>query len=232
MPDYFEYIDICKNHKIIQRTSNYGIPNLNGEIDSILISNPNNPTGVHNNLDSLIASTKSNQQMLIVDEAYIELVGESNSVAHLVKDNPHLVVLRTFSKFYGMTNNKVGYVIASPEIINLLNVPSPEEYAIELAKSKLNAINKKYVKEDIENRRTRLKNILLYIADEIIDSKTNFLMARNHEYPLKKIMDNLNVKVVDLDKNVGIENKGYIRIAVGSHKELDELNRRILTWKL
>ncbi len=197
---------MCKEYEIIPRNKDYSIPAINSNLDAILLSNPNNPTGTHNELSGLIEYTKKNQQLLIVDEAYIELIREKHSIAHLVNDNSYLVVIKTLSKFYGMTKDKIGYIVASREILDQLDTPEPSRNAILLAKTKLNANNKETVRKDIIYRRNILKNIISYCADEIVDSQTNFLMARNSNYPLKELMNHLNVKIVDLDKIKGIEN--------------------------
>lgn len=91
----------------------------------IWICNPNNPTGtivpeeaLTTFLDAVPAGV-----MVVLDEAYYEYVTDlsySNGIKLLDK-YPNLVVLRTFSKIYGLAALRIGYGVASPEIIKLIN---------------------------------------------------------------------------------------------------------------
>jgi len=87
----------------------------------IYICNPNNPTASitpKNELSAFIAKT-SRQTMILVDEAYHHYADgpDYESVIPLVKDNPNLIVARTFSKIYGMAGLRCGYCIAQHQTI-------------------------------------------------------------------------------------------------------------------
>lgn len=229
VPDYFEFIGYCDSPVLEMRTAGYAVPvEMDGK--SIFLSNPNNPTGSFHDLTEVVRSTAEKGQTLVVDEAYIEFVGEPHSLARLVADNPQLVVLRTFSKFYGMTTDKVGYVVASPSIIERLDAPHPSASAAERAAAMLYGIRKEEARQDVVNRRTLLSGILARIADEIVESSANFVMARSTTYRLSAMLKSLGVKAVDLDRTPGLEGMGFVRIAVGSYEQLDELARRVAQW--
>ena len=83
------------------------------------LTNPNAPTGVAFPLAQIEAALQAIDGLLVVDEAYIDFGGES-AVA-LLKDYGNLVVVRTFSKSYGLAGMRVGFAIASPQIIGLLD---------------------------------------------------------------------------------------------------------------
>ena len=88
----------------------------------IYICNPNNPTaGVtpKNDLRDFIAKTPP-QTMILVDEAYFHYADSPDyeSVVALVKDQPNLIVSRTFSKIYGMAGLRCGYCVAQKETID------------------------------------------------------------------------------------------------------------------
>jgi histidinol-phosphate aminotransferase len=87
----------------------------------IYICNPNNPTASitpKSELNAFIAKT-SRQTMILVDEAYHHYADgpDYESVIPLIKDNPNLIVARTFSKIYGMAGLRCGYCIAQHETI-------------------------------------------------------------------------------------------------------------------
>jgi histidinol-phosphate aminotransferase len=81
------------------------------------VCNPNNPTGTltpHSDIEYLVAN-KPKDAIVLVDEAYIHF-SEAPSALDLVKAGKDVVVLRTFSKVYGMAGIRCGFVIARPEL--------------------------------------------------------------------------------------------------------------------
>jgi histidinol-phosphate aminotransferase len=90
----------------------------------VYICNPNNPTAsiTPKNEVAQFLSKVSRQTLVLVDEAYHHYVESTDyeSVTPLVKDNPNLVVARTFSKIYGMAGLRCGYCVSRRENISLM----------------------------------------------------------------------------------------------------------------
>lgn len=90
----------------------------------IYIANPNNPTGKMVDGKTLLSFLKRIPSDLIVvlDEAYAEYVTDHTYTSALtfLPDFPNLIVLRTFSKAYGLAGLRIGYGIAHPELITAL----------------------------------------------------------------------------------------------------------------
>lgn len=84
-----------------------------------IVCSPNNPTGSFLEPDDVAALCAQDDGLVVVDEAYHEFAGKS--VVPLLGDHPNLVVLRTFSKAMGMAGLRVGYLLASPEIVREVN---------------------------------------------------------------------------------------------------------------
>jgi histidinol-phosphate aminotransferase len=83
------------------------------------ICNPNNPTGTltpHSDIEYLVAN-KPKDSVVMVDEAYIHFC-EAPSTLDLVKAGKDVIVLRTFSKVYGMAGIRCGFVIARPDLLD------------------------------------------------------------------------------------------------------------------
>jgi histidinol-phosphate/aromatic aminotransferase/cobyric acid decarboxylase-like protein len=81
------------------------------------ICNPNNPTGTltpHSDIEYLIAN-KPKDSVVLIDEAYIHLAEAPNSL-DLVKAGRDVIVLRTFSKVYGLAGIRCGLIIARPDL--------------------------------------------------------------------------------------------------------------------
>jgi len=84
------------------------------------ICNPNNPTGTltsHAEIEYLVAN-KPKDSIVMVDEAYIHLTEKAESALDLVKADKDIVVLRTFSKVYGMAGIRCGVAIARPDLLD------------------------------------------------------------------------------------------------------------------
>lgn len=91
----------------------------------VWICNPNNPTGTmvtHDEVKSFLEQI-SPKVMVVLDEAYAEynVSDKYPDGLALLKQFPNLVLLRTFSKIYGLASLRIGYAIASPEIIHTIN---------------------------------------------------------------------------------------------------------------
>ncbi|MFT4200492.1 histidinol-phosphate transaminase [Gordonia sp. (in: high G+C Gram-positive bacteria)] len=92
----------------------------------VFICNPNNPTGTVVTREDLVVFLRAVPSDLVValDEAYFEYMrlGESQAYDALELRNefPNLVILRTFSKAYGLAGLRVGYAVADPQIITAL----------------------------------------------------------------------------------------------------------------
>lgn len=83
------------------------------------LTNPNAPTGVAFPLSEIEQVLQAIDGLLVVDEAYVDFGGESAML--LLKDYENLIVVRTFSKSYGLAGMRVGYALAAPDIIGLLD---------------------------------------------------------------------------------------------------------------
>jgi histidinol-phosphate aminotransferase len=95
------------------------------QVRVVFLANPNNPTGTHFGHKDLVAFLKAlpDSTLVVLDEAYFEYVDDPkypDGIA-LLKDFPHLIVTRTFSKAYGLAGLRVGYAVSSPEIADFLN---------------------------------------------------------------------------------------------------------------
>ena len=88
----------------------------------VFIANPNNPTGTqlaHEELRAFVASVPSSV-LVVLDEAYIEYSPESNNRA-LLDEFDNVIIVRTFSKAYGLAGLRVGYALSSVPVADLLN---------------------------------------------------------------------------------------------------------------
>lgn len=101
------------------------LASINEQTRVLWICNPNNPTGKSINKDKLTAFLKQvpERVLVVLDEAYVEYVKSADfpNALELMKEYKNLIVLRTFSKIYGIAALRVGYGIADASIIDKLN---------------------------------------------------------------------------------------------------------------
>jgi histidinol-phosphate aminotransferase len=103
----------------------------------VFLCNPNNPTGTMvsaDEVDAMMAHVPGHA-VVVFDEAYYEYVRDPQfpDTLRYVHENRHAVVLRTFSKIYGLAGLRIGYGITTPEITNYLNRIRPPFNANSLA---------------------------------------------------------------------------------------------------
>lgn len=83
------------------------------------VCNPNNPTGTltpRKDLEYILAN-KPKDAVLVIDEAYIHFAGMEHSSMDFVRDGKDVVVLRTFSKIYGMAGLRAGAAYGRPDLV-------------------------------------------------------------------------------------------------------------------
>jgi histidinol-phosphate aminotransferase len=87
----------------------------------IYICNPNNPTGTITSKEQIdyAVAHKPAGTVILIDEAYIHLSGAPSAIDH-VKAGKDVIILRTFSKIYGMAGLRCGYAIGKPELLKKL----------------------------------------------------------------------------------------------------------------
>jgi len=150
----------------------------------IIIANPNNPTGSTINEKELIRLLEGvpSKTYVVLDEAYCEYVKQDDfpDTLKLLKRYPNLIVMRTFSKIYGLAGLRVGYSIASKEIIELMqHYQAPftvNHFASAAAMTALD--DQSYIEKcsKLNNEsRLQLANELTNIGIHVTPSQSNFL---------------------------------------------------------
>ncbi|MDR3611721.1 MAG: histidinol-phosphate transaminase [Ignavibacteriaceae bacterium] len=201
------------------------INNWNNSIKIIFLCSPNNPTGNLLNKESIRTLLQKINSIIVVDEAYIDFAGEENSCIGLLNEFPNLVLLRTFSKAWGLAAIRLGYCIADEEIINYLfkikapyNINSLTRKAFQVAFS--NISKKDGFVTSILSEKQFLINELnkLNGIEKIFPSDTNYILIRikNASVIQKKIADE-GIIIRDRSNQPNLEN--CLRITVGTHDQ-------------
>jgi histidinol-phosphate aminotransferase len=197
--------------------------------DILYIDSPNNPTGFQFKKDEISDLIKNFDGIVIIDEAYGEF--SDYTVANLTTKYDNLIVVRTFSKTFGMAGLRLGYVIANKKFIDVfsrvLQYPYPlNTLAIEvgiLALQKTRQISESI--DQIKQERTRITKKLRETGTfDVFDSKANFVLfdARGADKRIYTALLEQGISIRKLGK-IG-KHEGCLRITVGTK----EMNSKFL----
>ncbi len=226
--------------QIPMKNFRYDLPSIAKAIDKktklVFIANPNNPTGTYvtdSELEEFINKVPDNV-IICIDEAYIDFVEAKDypkSLKYLKKDN--VIVLRTFSKSYGLAGLRLGYGLANERLIGYLhkirqpfNVNSLAQAAGEaaLADNTYLTQTKKVVLQGRKYLQDEFKRLGLYF----IPSQANFVLVcvkRNSKELFQKMLKR-GVIVRDMTA-YGLNE--WIRITIGTMNQnkqfIQELKR-------
>ncbi len=200
--------------------------NISKKTKVIFIANPNNPTGTYNNAKELLnfINNLPKNKLIVIDEAYIEFV-DAKDYPRLIEliNKKNIVILRTFSKAYGLAGLRIGYAVANSNFIKAMerirqpfNVNSLAQRAAESALKDVSFI--KNSTRIIKKEKYKLYKELRSLGIAYIPSQANFIMFKTKLNGLvlcKKLIKQgiiiRDLKQYKLDK--------YVRVTIGRPKE-------------
>jgi histidinol-phosphate aminotransferase len=101
------------------------IDHVTAETRVVFVTNPHSPSGTWmSEADVCRVVEAAPHSLVVLDEAYVHYSGGPGYI-HLVREYPHLAVLRTFSKAFGLAGLRVGFGIADPSVIDALLAVKP-----------------------------------------------------------------------------------------------------------
>ena len=199
-----------------------------------VIANPNAPTGIALSLNEVEEIVKSNpENVVLIDEAYVDFGGES--CYKLTKKYPNLLCVGTFSKSRSMAGARLGFAIASKELISDLEKIkySTNPYNINRLTQvagyyavKENDYYMENCKRIIENREYT-KNELKKLGFSMTDSKANFIFAKSDKISGKALYEKLKEKGILIRHFEKERIKEYNRITIGSREEMESFIKAV-----
>lgn len=177
------------------------IASINEDVKCLMLCNPSNPLGCVINEDDLLKIIQHAQKfntLVIVDEVYSKFSGVSCN--ELAKKFDNLIIFRSFSKEYGLAGVRLGYLIATPDIIKTLDNARRmfwpiSHFALHVLKVILKHLE--HFDGQVKNTKQRRDELIAFLRQlglKCYDSETNFFIVKSERK--KEIMGYLASKKI------------------------------------
>ena len=193
------------------------------------IANPNNPTGTYNTHQEFMSLMSSIpvSVLVILDLAYFEYVTEKDyiKINELLDKYNNLLITKTFSKIQGLASLRIGYGLASKDLIGVLNkIRQPfNSNAIAQNAACLAILDHEHIKKSIElnsQQRSYLMTKLMEMGLECIPSHGNFISFKGN-FQADELFINLMKEGVIVRPIALYDMPEFIRVTVGTKEEND-----------
>ncbi len=202
---------------------------FNDKTRLLYLCSPNNPTSTQFKMEDVEKLAKAFPGIVILDEAYGEFA--NYSFVSKIQEFPNMIILRTFSKAFGLAALRLGYAVANPELSKVLNEKSPLPYPVSGFTLRMGAkmldnadLMEKAGKELIAERGKLIKALNKIKGLQAFDSQADFILVNT-----AKPADEVNLKL--LKRGIMLKKWGKIlqyencfRVTVG----LPEMNKKLI----
>ena len=209
------------------------LEHANANNSSIIFANPNAPTSIGLTREEIRQMIKAapKDQVFVVDEAYVDFGGESS--IPLLKEFDNLVIVRTFSKSLCGAGLRLGYVVASPALVNQITTVKnslnhfPVDFMAQQAGIAACSDPGYYAEcaKSVAFERDEFIDFLRAKGWYVLDSQTNFVFCKkdglNGEASYQKIKE--QGILVRHFNTPGIED--FLRITIGTHEQMAALKK-------
>lgn len=196
----------------------------------VIVPNPNAPTGIALTPTQIETLLKTNaNSIVIIDEAYVDF--GADSAISLLPKYENLVVVQTMSKSRSLAGQRIGYAIASPELISVLEAVknSYNSYTMDMLSI---AIGTAAVQDEtyfadtcarIIKTRERAAAALKALGFQVLPSQANFLFARHNKKTAPQIFDTLRQENIFVRYFSAPRTREFLRITIGTDAQIDAL---------
>jgi len=200
----------------------------------VFVANPNNPTGTYLKKNELIQLRKKLRSniLLVVDDAYNEYIQKKDYVSglKLFNNSKNVIILRTFSKIYGLAALRIGWGYGPKKIIDAMNIIKPP-FNVNMA-AQLGAIaslnDKSFIKKSIKHNilwANKIKKLLNKFKIITNDVNTNFFLLKFNKcrYSANYIQKKLENNGIILRSMKTYKIKNALRLTIGSNTDNNKL---------
>jgi histidinol-phosphate aminotransferase len=195
----------------------------------LYICSPNNPTANQMKAEDIEALVKAFPGVVILDEAYGEFA--DYSFIPRIREFPNMVILRTFSKAFGLAALRLGYAVANPELAKILTEKAPLPYPVSAFSLRMGckvlqdlSVMEKAVGALLAERTKFIKALNNVEGVQAFPSKADFILI-NAQKPADEVYEKLLKRGVMLKKwGKLLQYDNCFRITVG----LPEMNAKLI----
>ncbi|MFA5528138.1 MAG: aminotransferase class I/II-fold pyridoxal phosphate-dependent enzyme [Peptostreptococcales bacterium] len=215
---------------------------INKPIDTLLLINPDNPSGnfiPYNDLIHIIEWSVLKKIKIVIDESFVDF-SDDHSTNSLLKNQtlsqyPNLIVIKSISKSYGVPGLRLGLLASSDkELINFIkkdvsiwNINSFAEFYMQIF-GKYEKDYQKACVNFIEERKLFLEELKQIPWLRVIPSQANYFLCEiSDKYSSKDLVKILllhhNILIKDCSTKDGFEGKNYVRIAIRDRRDNEQI---------
>jgi len=251
-PSFVVYNDVCRLHEaravavpLVDFTHDLAAmaAAVTPRTKMVLVCNPNNPTGTYVPVADIarLVEVVPDDVLVVVDEAYNEFVTASDSqdALELQKAHDNVIVLRTFSKIYGLCGLRVGYGLCAPAVKAALDkVRQPfnvnllaQVAAVEALKHQDQVARRREVNAEL---RTAMVEQLAAKGRATVPSQANFMLVDTCELcqPQDQVCQSLlSMGAIVRDGNA-LGCPGWARVSVGTQDEIEFFLRKLASLEV
>ena len=222
----------------------------NKDIQTLLIVNPDNPSGNYikkADVLRLCAWAKDKQIRLIIDESFVDFVDveEDKSLLEqqLLNENPHLFVVKSISKSYGVPGLRLGIIASGDKEtiakmkkdVAIWNINSFAEFYMQIYE-KYQSVYKTALQAFYESRKRFIQKLSDISFLRVIPSQANYVLCEVQAPMTSKVLTvkllEKNILIKDLADKNGFGGKQYVRIAVRDDKDNQTLIEALKTLEV
>ena len=201
----------------------------------VWICNPNNPTGTLTPSDKIKAFVEQAPRdvLIVLDEAYTEYITDPNyeDSISLIENHPNVLVMRTFSKAYGLASFRVGYAVGSEEVISQLE-PTREPFnntVISQEAAILGLSDQQFIADCKKKNNDGKSQFEAYCNERSLHfypSQTNFIMMEV-KADSDEVFQGLMQRGYIVRSGNALGQPGYLRVTIGTKEQNEGLLQKL-----
>ncbi|WEG18285.1 threonine-phosphate decarboxylase CobD [Alkalihalophilus pseudofirmus] len=250
-PAFSEYRDACEANGcemesiVLEDPWKIDLRQLEGrlnEVDLMFLCAPNNPTGTTYEIEEIRAILNLAAQhntMVVIDEAFYDFQESKQTIIKEIEQCNHLIILRSMTKMYGIAGVRLGYMAASPSIIQQIrNIQPPwsvnglaQRIGLNLLQDSL-FVNETaaYIKKERLQMMTELRRMDFCVSDSVVNF---YLLSEKDKRDLRPLMIFLIEHKIIPRHTYSFNglNGRYLRLAVKTREENAALLSVLKKWR-
>lgn len=208
---------------------------------AIYLCTPNNPTGVlppTKQLKEIIELSGKYQCYVVLDEAFIDWVGEENSFIPYVEKNPYVIISRSMTKMYSLAGIRLGYAVASPKIVQQLEALASHWHVNALAAEiGVRCLEQQEYRNatiiHAKQQRQKFEKVLHRLGCVTTKSVTNYICfqlpqpEKSRDFYLDMLLKGMVIRHTENYR--GLEGQ-WFRIGMKTSEKMQKLEREMTVW--